>query len=178
MQLSPVAVGRWNSQTLRFCERVWSALEANPDALIVTWLSDEAHFNLHSYVSKNIVRFCVSGNTGSTIAISVYQDKRFLFLFCGVALEWVHSVRRPLVGPDDRRVWNIWCSKVWSTRRKSAPVPLCPPHFPLTWDRTPAAAVTSSRLTAWAVVQTSTQSYSRGCSTERPIWGPMFVVGW
>jgi hypothetical protein len=37
-----------------------------------------------------------------------------------------------------------------STRRKSAPVPLCPPHIPhvLTWDRTRAAAVGSQRLTA------------------------------
>jgi hypothetical protein len=37
-----------------------------------------------------------------------------------------------------------------STRRKSAPVPLCPPKIPhdLTWDRTRAASVGSQRLTA------------------------------
>jgi hypothetical protein len=37
-----------------------------------------------------------------------------------------------------------------STRRKPAPVALCPPHIPhdLTWDRTRAAAVGSQRLTA------------------------------
>jgi hypothetical protein len=37
-----------------------------------------------------------------------------------------------------------------SNRRKSAPVPLCPPQIPhdLTWDRTRAAAVGSQRLTA------------------------------
>jgi hypothetical protein len=37
-----------------------------------------------------------------------------------------------------------------STRRKIAPVPLCPPQIPhdLTWDRTRAAAVGSQRLTA------------------------------
>jgi hypothetical protein len=37
-----------------------------------------------------------------------------------------------------------------STRRKPAPVPLCPPQIPhdLTWDRTQAAAVGSQRLTA------------------------------
>jgi hypothetical protein len=37
-----------------------------------------------------------------------------------------------------------------STRRKPAPVPLCPPQNPhdLTWDRTRAAAVGSQRLTA------------------------------
>jgi hypothetical protein len=37
-----------------------------------------------------------------------------------------------------------------STRRKPAPVPLCPPKIPhdLTWDRTRAAAVGSQRLPA------------------------------
>jgi hypothetical protein len=42
-----------------------------------------------------------------------------------------------------------------STRRKPAPVPLCPPHIPhdLTWDRTRAAAVGSQRLTAWAMAR-------------------------
>jgi hypothetical protein len=37
-----------------------------------------------------------------------------------------------------------------STRRKPAPVPLCPPQIPHdpTWDRTRAAAVGSRRLTA------------------------------
>jgi hypothetical protein len=37
-----------------------------------------------------------------------------------------------------------------STRRKPAPVPLCPPQIAhdLTWDRTRAAAVGSQRLTA------------------------------
>jgi hypothetical protein len=36
------------------------------------------------------------------------------------------------------------------TRRKPAPVPLCPPEIPhdLTWARTRAAAVGSRRLTA------------------------------
>jgi hypothetical protein len=36
------------------------------------------------------------------------------------------------------------------TRRKPAPVPLCPPQIPhdLIWDRTRAAAVGSQRLTA------------------------------
>jgi hypothetical protein len=40
-----------------------------------------------------------------------------------------------------------------STRRKPAPVPLCPPQFPhdLTSARTRAAEIGSQRLTAWAV---------------------------
>jgi hypothetical protein len=42
-----------------------------------------------------------------------------------------------------------------STRRKLAPVTLCPPQIPhdLTWDRTLAAAVGSQRLTAWAMTR-------------------------
>jgi hypothetical protein len=41
------------------------------------------------------------------------------------------------------------CRENRSTRRKPAPVPLCPPKIPhdLTWDRTRAAAVGSRRLT-------------------------------
>jgi hypothetical protein len=44
-----------------------------------------------------------------------------------------------------------------STRRKPAPVPLCPPQIPhdLTWTRTRAVAVGSQRLTAWAMARPS-----------------------
>jgi hypothetical protein len=40
----------------------------------------------------------------------------------------------------------------WSTRRKPAPVPLCPPQIPydLSWARTQTAAVGSQQLTTWA----------------------------
>jgi hypothetical protein len=43
----------------------------------------------------------------------------------------------------------------WSTRRKPAPVPLCPPHIPhdLTLAGTQAAAVGSRRLTARATAR-------------------------
>jgi hypothetical protein len=42
-----------------------------------------------------------------------------------------------------------------STRRKSAPAPLCPPQIPLdqTRHRTRAAVVGSQRLTAWAMAR-------------------------
>jgi hypothetical protein len=42
-----------------------------------------------------------------------------------------------------------------STRRKPAPMPLCPPQIPhdLACDRTRAAAVGSQRLTAWAMAR-------------------------
>jgi hypothetical protein len=42
-----------------------------------------------------------------------------------------------------------------STRRKPAPVPLCPPQIPhdLTWTRTRAAAVGRRQLTVWAMAR-------------------------
>jgi hypothetical protein len=41
-----------------------------------------------------------------------------------------------------------------STRRKPAPVPLCPPQTPhVARTRTRAAAVGSQRLTAWAAAR-------------------------
>jgi hypothetical protein len=54
-----------------------------------------------------------------------------------------------------------------STRRKPAPVPLCPLQIPhdLTWDRTRAAEVGNQRLTAWAMagpeIILSTNSHTR-----------------
>jgi hypothetical protein len=68
----------------------------------------------------------------------------------------------PIVpAPDDRWgwLWSNWWNEDWqgnrSTRRKPAPVPLCPPQIPLdqTRDRTRAAAVESQRLTAWAMAR-------------------------
>jgi hypothetical protein len=57
-----------------------------------------------------------------------------------------------------------------STRRKPAPVPLCPPGIPhdLTWVRTRAAAVGSQRLTAWAMARPSSRTYvgGRGVSCD------------
>jgi hypothetical protein len=49
-----------------------------------------------------------------------------------------------------------------STRRKPAPVPLCPPQTPhATWTRTRAAAVGSQRLTAWTTARLSSCTLSR-----------------
>jgi hypothetical protein len=49
-----------------------------------------------------------------------------------------------------------------STRRKPAPVPLCPPQIPhdLTWARTRAAAMGSRRLTAWAMARSADESHA------------------
>jgi hypothetical protein len=45
-----------------------------------------------------------------------------------------------------------------STRRKSAPVQLCPPQIPydLSWARTQTASMGSRRLTAWAMARLGT----------------------
>jgi hypothetical protein len=53
-----------------------------------------------------------------------------------------------------------------STRRKSAPVPLCPPQIPhdQTWDRSRAAAVGSQRLTADDRNLTRVTKYAHGTS--------------
>jgi hypothetical protein len=79
-----------------------------------------------------------------------------------VGWDWVHLVRWPLTGLLHLTRMVDECGAVGgkrigrgnrSTRRKPAPVPLCPPQIPhdLTWARTRAAAVGSRRLTAWAM---------------------------
>jgi hypothetical protein len=86
-------------------------------------------------------------------------------LFLGVGWDWLHLVRRPLIGRlYQPRMIEDECGAVdemWidrrnrSTWRKLAPVLLCPPQIPhdLTWARTQAAAVGSQRLTAWAMTR-------------------------
>jgi hypothetical protein len=79
--------------------------------------------------------------------------------------ETVHLVRRPLTGLlYQPRMIDDECGAVdgmrigrgnWSTRRKLAPVPLCPPqisHDSL-WTRTRASTVGSRRLNAWAMAR-------------------------
>jgi hypothetical protein len=69
----------------------------------------------------------------------------------------------------------------WSTRRKPAPVSLCPPQIPhdLTWARIRAAAVGSRRLTNTLQVEVadsqkcwylSTELDSATLSTTNPTW--------
>jgi hypothetical protein len=88
----------------------------------------------------------------------------FSFFFLGVGWDWVHLARRPLTG----LLYQPWVFGDWfgadggmrigrgnrSTRRKPAPVPLCPPQIPhdLTWARTRAAPVGSRRLTGWTTI--------------------------
>jgi hypothetical protein len=77
----------------------------------------------------------------------------------------VHLVRRPLTDLlYQPRTIDDECGAVGgmrtgrgnrSTRRKPAPVPLCPPQIPhdLTWAWTRAAAMGIRRLTAWAMTR-------------------------
>jgi hypothetical protein len=55
---------------------------------------------------------------------------------------------------------------IWSTRRKPAPMPLCPPQIPhdMARDRTLEAAVGSRLLTAWAMAWPNKQ-----ISTVKPV---------
>jgi hypothetical protein len=70
--------------------------------------------------------------------------------------------------PDDRWwwMWSIGGMRIGrrnrSTRRKPAPVPLCPPQIQheLTWARTRAGAVGIRRLTAWVMARSEMHSFS------------------
>jgi hypothetical protein len=87
------------------------------------------------------------------------------FSFFWVGWDWVHLVRRPLIGLlYQPRMIDDDCGAVGgmrigkrnrSTRRKTAPVSLYPPQIShgLTWARTRAAGVSSLRLTAWAMAR-------------------------
>jgi hypothetical protein len=83
-----------------------------------------------------------------------------------VGWDWVHLVRRPLIGLlyQHRMIDDDECGAVGgmrigrgnrSTRRKPAPVPLCPPQIPhdLTWARTRGSGVESRWPTAWAMAR-------------------------
>jgi hypothetical protein len=92
------------------------------------------------------------------------QGSPSFFFFNFVGWGEMHSVRRPLIGllyqPRMIHEYGEFCGMRIdrgnrSTRRKPAPVPLCPsqiPHDP-TWDRTRAATVGSRRLIAWAMTR-------------------------
>jgi hypothetical protein len=111
----------------------------------------ELHFHstifLHDTVLRHIITYCLRGGGGCS---------------------WFHLVRRPLIGLlyQPRMVDDDECGAVCgmrigrgnrSTRRKPAPVPLCPSQIPhdLTWAWTRAAAVGSRPLTACAMARPS-----------------------
>jgi hypothetical protein len=94
----------------------------------------------------------------------------FLFLVqWGVESNWVHSALQPqicllcqprVIMMMEKLVEMMIGRGNWSTRRKSAPVPLCPPQTPHTArTQTRAAAVGSQRLSAWATARPNILAY-------------------
>jgi hypothetical protein len=63
-------IGRWNSETLRCCDRVPN--EDNPGVVNATRFSNEAHFHLDGYINKQNVRFWASENPRFTVANSLH----------------------------------------------------------------------------------------------------------
>jgi hypothetical protein len=94
----------------------------------------------------------------STHIRNVYTTTQFVFSLGGVTLSplgtsaTVGLLYQPQMIDDDYgAVGGMRIGRRnRSTRRKPAPLPLCPPQIPhdLTWDRTRAAAMKSQRLTA------------------------------
>jgi hypothetical protein len=100
------------------------------------------------------------------------------FYFSFLGWDWVHLVRRPLIGIlYQPRMIEDECGAVGgvrtgrgnrSTRRKPASVPLCPPQIPhdLTWARTRTAAMGNRRLTAWSMARPHKCVSASGTVTE------------
>jgi hypothetical protein len=95
-----------------------------------------------------------------------HRPTDYFSVFFLMGWDWVHLVLRPLFGllHQPRMIDQDDCGAIggmrtdrgnWSTLRKPAPVPLCSPQIPhdMAWARTPAAAVGSRRLTAWAMAR-------------------------
>jgi hypothetical protein len=84
--------------------------------------------------------------------------------FLGMGWDWVYLVLRPLFGLlHQPRMVDNECGAVggmsgrwnWRTRRKPAPVPLCPPQIlqHLIWHRPQVSEVGSRWLTTWAMAR-------------------------
>jgi hypothetical protein len=86
----------------------------------------------------------------------------------------VHSALRPPMAYCASPGWLWWWRNRWNYcqgkpkySEKTCPVPLCPPQTPrAARTRTPAAAVWSQRLTAWATARPE-HSLSNNCSNGR-----------
>jgi hypothetical protein len=110
--------------------------------------SSSSHSDIHCYL--------IIGNL---------LDLNFNIILFLMWWDWADLVLRPLFGllyqpqmiHDDCGAMGGmrigWGNR--STGRKTAPVPLCPPHIPrdMTRARTRAAALGSQRLTAWAIAR-------------------------
>jgi hypothetical protein len=90
------------------------------------------------------------------------------------------ATKRPIVPAlgdyDDRAIGGMVGRGNRNTRRKPAPVPLCPSQTPhAAWTRNLAAAVGSQRLTAWAtawphLLRVGSKSHNIFGYGYRPLW--------
>jgi hypothetical protein len=120
-------------------------------------------------LKAHIVRF-LNHSAEISITLSFWRitlEMGGLVSWGGVGWDWVHLVYRPLIGllyqpwmtDDDDECGAVGGMKIdrgnWSTRRKPAPVTLCPPQIPhdLTCVQTWATTVGSQQIIAWGMAQ-------------------------
>jgi hypothetical protein len=114
---------------------------------------------LYVYLFSGTRTLSFASCVGTIHVFSRWPLYLFFFSFVGWGWDWVHLVRRPLSILLYQPGMIHECGAVGgmrigrgnrSTRRKLAPVPLCPPQIPhdLPWARPRAATMGSRRLTA------------------------------
>jgi hypothetical protein len=110
---------------------------------------------------------CTKYGDGNSSRTQPYGHTIFISFVGWSETDWVHLVRRPLIGLlyQHRMVCEyggIWWNENWQGKPKyseeTAPVTFRPPQIPddLTWHRTLITAVGSRRLTAWANARPTT----------------------
>jgi hypothetical protein len=123
------------------------------------------------YVEFTFRRLSSDRSSGLIIFVTRWKQVHTLSFSFLSFLGWGGTESTWYVGHQPRKI-DDGCGAVggmrigkgnWSTRRKPAPVPLCPPQIPhdLTWARTWAAAVGSRWLTAWAVARPLVHIFSK-----------------
>jgi hypothetical protein len=92
---------------------------------------------------------------GETVHLVLRPLFRLLYQFQVINEEYCEAVGGMRIGGGH-----------WSTWRKPAPVPLCPPQFPreLTWAWTRPTVVGSRRLTAWAMARLNIPFNRKQCA--------------
>jgi hypothetical protein len=151
-----------------FASEMWSCLRDTR-----RYYSEDRTVHINRHENNKCSCIFVHRKTYDWVTVVYYTILKFisrsLFFFLGWGWDWVHLVRRPLTGlfyhprmiDDDEECGAFDGMRIGrgnrSTRRKPAPVPLCPSQIPhdLTWARTRASAVGSRRLTAWAMARPS-----------------------
>jgi hypothetical protein len=108
----------------------------------------------------NFTHTSPSDHDWSVCSVNSRWQSSFQFQSVGVILNpfGTSATIWPIVSAPDDRWWWLWSTigrQNRSTRRKSAPMPLCSSQIPhdLTWALPRAAVMASWRLTAWAMAQ-------------------------